>query len=55
MNDASSSYFTEVQRHMDDMGQSAPLTLDERDIVDDYAAQEFGAFECATRIAHHRG
>jgi hypothetical protein len=54
MNDASSSYFTEVQRHLDDMGQSATLNADERDIVDDYATQEFGARECAVQIANDR-
>jgi hypothetical protein len=54
MNDALSTYFNEVQRHLDDIGQPAILTADERDIVDDYATQEFGAKECAERIAQAR-
>ncbi|WP_211284445.1 hypothetical protein, partial [Mycobacterium paraseoulense] len=54
MNNASSSYFTEVQRHLDDLGHSVTLNADERDIVDDYAAQEFGARECAVQIANDR-
>lgn len=54
MNHVSSAYFTEVQRHLADMGQSATLTADERDIVDDYATQDFGAKACAEQIAQDR-
>lgn len=54
MNDASSTYFTEVQCHLDDMGHSTTLTADERDIVDDYATQEFAAKVCAEQIAQER-
>ncbi|MFC5550162.1 hypothetical protein [Massilia aerilata] len=54
MNDASNAFFAEVQRNLDDMGQPVVLTADERDIVDDYATQDFGAKECAEQIARER-
>lgn len=54
MNDASSIYFAEVQRHLNEIGQSVVLTADERDVVDDYATQEFGARECALQIERAR-
>jgi hypothetical protein len=54
MNDASSIYFAEVQRHLDDIGQPVALSVDERDIIDEYATQEFGAKECAAHIARAR-
>lgn len=54
MTNASSAYFTDVQAHLDELGQSVTLTADERDIVDDYATQEFGARECADLIANER-
>lgn len=54
MSDASSTYFTEVQNHLNEMGQSPSLTADERDIVDDYASQEFGTEACAEQIAGER-
>lgn len=54
MNDASSIYFAEVQHHLNEIGQPVALTADERDIVDDYATQEFGARECAVQIGRQR-
>jgi hypothetical protein len=54
MNDASGTYFAEVQRHLDEIGQPVALSADERDIVDDYATQDFGARECADQIARAR-
>jgi hypothetical protein len=54
MNDASSIYFAEVQRHLNEIDQSVVLTADERDVVDDYATQEFGARECALQIERAR-
>lgn len=54
MNEASSTYFTQVQNHLNEMGQSSSLTADERDIVDDYATQDFGAKQCAEQIAGER-
>jgi hypothetical protein len=54
MTDAPTTYFTYVQRHLDDMNQPITLTADERDIVDDYATQEFGAKACAEQIAQER-
>jgi hypothetical protein len=54
MNEASSNYFTEVQHHLNEIGQPVVLTADERDIVDDYATQEFGAKACAEKIASTR-
>lgn len=54
MSHASTDYFTAVQRHRDDLGQSVAPTADERDIVDDYATQEFGSEACAAHIAKER-
>jgi len=54
MNDASSTFFTEVQGYLNEMNQSPTLTADERDIVDDYATQEFSAKACADHIAQER-
>lgn len=54
MSHASPLYFTAVQRRLDELGQSVSLTADERDIVDDYATQEFGAEACAEHIAQAR-
>jgi hypothetical protein len=54
MNDASSTYFAEVQRHLDEIGQPVALSAEERDIVDDYATQDFGSRECAVHIARAR-
>lgn len=54
MDQASSEFFSEVQRNLDEMGQSTVLTVDERDIVDDYAQQEFSAKECAVHISKQR-
>ena len=51
---ASSTFFAEVQSHLDEMGQPVSLSADERDIVDEYADQEFGAKECAADIAKER-
>lgn len=47
-------YFTAVQRHLDEMGQTATLTADERDLIDDYETQQFGAEACAAHIAQER-
>ena len=54
MNQTSSNYFTSVQQHLDSMGQSVTLTADERDIVDDFATQEFSADACAIHIMRNR-
>jgi hypothetical protein len=54
MNQQPTDYFTQVQQNLDEMGQSGLLTADERDIVDDYEAQEFGAKQCAEHIANNR-
>jgi hypothetical protein len=54
MNRESDDFYTEVQRNLDQIGHSANLTDDERDIVDDYESQQFGAKECADHIARGR-
>ena len=54
MSQASSAYFTAVQKRLDETGHDVTLTADERDIVDDYALQEFGAEACADHIAKER-
>jgi hypothetical protein len=54
MNPQASNYFTEVQRNLDAMDHSTVLTPDERDIVDDYEAQEFSPEACAGHIAKSR-
>lgn len=54
MSQESSLYFAEVQRQLDELGQAVTLTADERDIVDDYAAQNFGPEACASHIAKAR-
>lgn len=53
MSEASSQYFTEVLHHLSELGQPVAMTADERDIVDDYAAQDFGAEACASYITQH--
>lgn len=54
MNDASTTFFAQVQNLLNGMGHSPILTADERDIVDDYATQDFGAKQCAEQIAGER-
>lgn len=53
MNEAS-AYFTAVQEQLHMIGQSPILTADERDILDEYEDNEFGAKECAEHIARTR-
>jgi hypothetical protein len=54
MNTQASNYFAEVQRNLDSMDHSTVLTADERDIVDDYEAQDFSPEACASHIAQCR-
>lgn len=51
---ASTNYFTDVQRRLAELGEPVALTADECDVIDDYANQDFGAKECADRIAQDR-
>lgn len=48
------SFYANVQSALHQLGQANDLTLDERDIVDDYAAQEFSPAACATEIVRSR-
>ena len=52
---APSQYFTDVRTQLDQVGASATLSADERDIVDDFEAQEFSASACAKHIVKQRG
>lgn len=54
MNQTTSNFYSDVQRNLDQLGQEAALSADERDIVDDYANQDFGALQCAEHIAKAR-
>lgn len=54
MAEESTAFFTNVQRYLHSLGQSISLSQDERDIVDDYEAQEFGPKECAEHILRGR-
>jgi len=53
MNQAS-NYFTVVQAELHALGQSVVLTDDERDIVDNYEAQQFGVRQCEQHICEQR-
>jgi len=51
MSEAVTTYFNDVQRKLHEMNESANLSADERDVVDDYEQQGFGSKECAQSIA----
>lgn len=54
MSEAPSSFFTEVQRHLHEMDEPVDMNADERELVDDYENQEFGARQCAEQILKDR-
>jgi len=54
MTEVSSDFFNQVQRKLAEMGFDAPMTQDERDIVDDYEMQQFGADACVEHLAKQR-
>lgn len=54
MEDTPSEFFNEVQQKLAEMGLSADLTQDERDIVDDYEMQQFSAEACIEHLAKQR-
>lgn len=45
----------QVQQHLVATGATASLSIDEQDIVQDFAEQELGAQQCARMIAKERG
>jgi hypothetical protein len=47
-------FMAQVQEHLVEHGAAPALTVDEQDVVIDYAEQEFGAQQCARRIADER-
>jgi hypothetical protein len=48
-------FMAHVQQHLAAAGVTASLSIDEQDIVKDFAEQELGAQQCARRIAEERG
>lgn len=54
MNLQPSDYSSDVQRNLDQMGLPTALTANERDIVNDYERQDFGAKECAMHFSKQR-
>lgn len=54
MNEITLDYFSKVQLELVRLGQNHSLTADERDVIDDYESQEFGAEVCAADIAKRR-
>jgi len=47
-------FMAQVQQHLVGGGAAATLSIDEQDIVQDFAEQELGAQQCACRIAEER-
>jgi hypothetical protein len=54
VNQTPTDFFSEVLKNLHQLGQSTDLTADERDIIDEYEDNEFGAKQCAEHIARSR-
>jgi len=48
-------FMAKVQQYLVEAGAAATLSIDEQDIVKDFAGQDLGAQQCARRIAEERG
>jgi hypothetical protein len=48
-------FMAQVQQHLVEAGKSGSLSIDEQDIVKDFAEQDFGSRQCAERIGAERG
>lgn len=48
------NFMAQVQQHLVESGAAAALSIDEQDIVKDFAEQELGTQQCANRIAEER-
>ncbi len=54
MQDATPKFMQDVSAALDQVDAASQLTADERDIVDDFASQEFSASSCAEHIHAQR-